>query len=316
MGDGIAGGTTWRSRWSWLSLLFHVLWSSAVVAHTLPAPRTPLGADALRAIIAHLARSHPTERLQFAAIAFDQLAETYRAETVAGARANDGDPATASRWQRAAWAEIARLERLAAQLPAIADAVILLEAGLVLRIVVGTESVLLDAPRVSDPHTLPAHVIERYCATAACPATTPPRQHRPRVWTGWSFGNRAPPVLDTSSGLRFQFSDTSHLRERQEAALELVAAFEQAAADLAWYGARGLTIDWQAFHLAALPDSDSAVLVVDDDGRYLPLELEWRDFPQDPLKRWFHAKLTGGTVQVVIDAAETVLETGSRAAQR
>jgi len=316
MRSGASAGRPRRVHlWS-IGLLVNALLSAGAGAQALPAPRTPLGADALRAIIAHLARSHPTERLQFAAIAFEQLAETYRVETGSGATARDGDPANAGRWQRAAWAEITRLEQLAGQLPATADAVILLEAGLVMRIVVGTESVLLDAPRVSDPHTLPARVIERYCAIATCPATTPPRHHRPRAWAGWSFGNREPPVLDTSSGLRFRFSDTAELRARQEAALELVTAFEQAADDLGWYVARGLIIDWTAFHLAPLPDSDRAVLVLDRAGTYLPLALGWRDIPQDALRRWFRAKLSGGNLEVVIDSAETILETGSTTSPR
>lgn len=280
----------------------------ASVAAEMPAPRSPVGVTAVDVMVEHLRSTHAVERLQFAAVALDELVQAYRAELGTKALARGGDPGSVARWRGAVNDEIAYLERLANRLLTTADVIILKEPGPVLRLVIGVESVLIDAPRVSEPLALAARLIERYCARRTCPENTFRRQGSVQTWASWSFSDHAPPLLDTSSGLAFRFADTARLRARQDAAIEMIDALERAAAALQWHRAQGVTVDWDSFHLARLPANGTTVIVVNGAGEYLPLDLSWREFPQAALIRWFRARLEGGERRQLIEDAEAVLE--------
>lgn len=280
----------------------------ASVAAELPAPRSPVGVSAVEVMVEHLRGTHAAERLRFAAVALDELIQAYRAELGSNALARGGDPGSVARWRSAVHDEIAYLERLANRLLTTADVIILREPGPVLRLVIGAESVLIDAPRVSEPMTLAARLIERYCASTSCPENTFRRQGSVRTWASWSFSDHAPPLLDTSSGLAFRFADTVRLRTRQDAAIEMVDALERAAMALQWHRTQGVAVDWDSFHLARLPANGTTVIVVNGTGQYLPVDLSWREFPQAALLRWFRARLEGGERHQLIEDAEAVLE--------
>lgn len=281
---------------------------NASVATELPAPRSPIGATAVEVMVEHLRGTHAIERLQFAAVALDELIQAYRAELGANALTRGGDPGSVARWRRAVSDEIAHLERLANRLLTTADVIILREPGPILRLVIGLESVLIDAPRVSEPLTLATRLIERYCASRTCPASTLRRQGSVRTWASWSFSDHASPLLDTSSGLAFRFADTARLRSRLDAAIQMIDALERAAAALQWHRTQGVVVDWDSFHLARLPANGTTVIVVNAAGDYLPLDLSWREFPQAALMRWFRARLEGGERRQLIEDAEAVLE--------
>ena len=269
--------------------------------------RAPLGGERLARVVAHLRTAHPVERLQFAAIALDTLAQSYREEIDASAR-RGGDAGAIARWQAAVRTEIAQLEAMAAALPTVSDVLVLLEPGDVPRLVVGNESVLLDAPRVDASERLSAALVARYCTRADCSRLAPPSADPPRVWASWSFGGQGSPVLETSAGLDFRFADSSRLQQRQAAALALARTFASAAHELAWYTARGAPIDWEVLHCAPLATTGAEVLVIDRAGTYLALSGPCAGLPAAQVAAWFATRLRGGSTRVLVDDAARYLD--------
>ncbi|MCP5200185.1 MAG: hypothetical protein H6977_09225 [Gammaproteobacteria bacterium] len=284
-----------------------------VPAPPLPPPTTPLALDPLAALTRHLAAAPPTARLQFAAIALDELARRYADELEAAAHdpRDARDPAGAQRWRAAARHSIAEAHALAASLTTARDVAIFVDPGPTLRFVFHGRTVMVDAPRLSGPRTLNEHIAERYCRMAHCPEVFAPGDDLPagdQPWSSWSFGGNQPARLETSSGLDFRFSDLEHMGERKRAALELVAALEHSARLLGWYRQRGVFVEWPALHIAALPGSGSSVLVVNTAGEYLPFAARSWALPRSPIAAWYRARLDGRRFRYVFENAETIFD--------
>jgi hypothetical protein len=282
------------------------------VTAPLPPPTTPLALDPLAGLIAHLATAPATERLQFAAVALDELARRYEAELDAAAHDPRSalDAAGTARWRAAAAQSIAEARALAGSLATARDVQIFVDPGPTLRFVLHGRTVMVDAPRLSGPRTLNDHIAERYCAMTRCPDLFAPRDDEggERPWSSWSFGGREVARLDTSSGLDFRFADLERMGERKRAALELVEALERSARQLAWYRQRGVLVEWPALHLTSLPDSGAGVLVVNSAGEYLPFASRPWALPHGPLATWYRARLDGRRFRYVFDDAAAIFD--------
>ncbi|MGE0486261.1 MAG: hypothetical protein AB7Q81_19080 [Gammaproteobacteria bacterium] len=278
----------------------------------LPPPTTPLTLDPLAGLITHLATAPATERLQFAAVALDELARRYDAELDAAARDPRSalDPAGTARWRAAAAQSIAEARALADSLTTAPDVQIFVDPGPTLRFVLHGRTVMVDAPRLSGPRTLNEHIAERYCRMTRCPDLFAPEDAAggERPWSNWSFGGGEVARLDTSSGLDFRFADLERMGERKRAALDLVEALERSARQLAWYRQRGVLVEWPALHLATSPDSGAGVLVVNSAGEYLPFASRPWALPRGPLASWYRARLDGRRFRFVFDDAAALFD--------
>lgn len=278
-------------------------------ADELPRPRLPVRVSALMALTDFLHAGQPPDRIHFAGIALEELARSYDTEVFTADpedKRND-DQQAESRWRSAAWDYAQSILELRAQLGRIDDVQVIVDPGQVLRLVIGERQVILDPPRLDGEDDLEARIAGRFCRIAACPPpeTVPDggEDRRRRLWANWSFGRGQPPVLETSTGLHFRFADGEVSPARREAARELVGALDRLAVRLAWFRQRGLPVDWPALHLAALPGSGRAALVVNRAGDYLALEAPWRALPAPALQDWFRHRLAGRPARHIFDNA-------------
>jgi len=282
----------------------------AATGQGLPPPRSPVAVAPLVVLSDHLATGHAADRIHFAAIALEELAQSYTAEVFAG-DPDQGEPAggASHRWRRAAHAYAGELMAMRGRLAQARDVAVLVDPGQQLRLVMGADSVILESPRLGDPHTLERRIFERYCRIAACPDLEAWFQardddYRRRLWATWSFGAGQPPLLETSAGLHFRFRDRTAMDGRKAACLALLAALEGAAGRLGWFRDHGVPVDWGRVHVARLPASGLAAVVINRDGDYLPLELAYRPLPRGPIAAWLRARVHGGTARHVFDQAE------------
>ncbi|MEQ8492776.1 MAG: hypothetical protein RLW42_01015, partial [Gammaproteobacteria bacterium] len=284
----------------------------AAEPEALPPPRAPVASRALDHLVHYLAGSHPVERLRFAAVALDELARAYTDELDAAARdpRPAEDAANLARWRAAARATIAQLRATAAELASAPDVRVFVDPGATLRFVLDGRTVLVDTPRVSGPDTLNERIARRYCERAECPQRLLPATatDAPRVWTSWSFGGGEPALLETSIGLDFRFADMRDMGTRKRRGRELVSALERSARLLAWHLERGLVVEWSLLHLAPAPAGDGSALVVNATGDWLAVPLAWRAVPQEPLARWYRARVAGRTYRYVFNNGESLLQ--------
>lgn len=281
----------------------------------LPRPLAPLTLDPLTLLADWLRDVPPYERVRFATVALDEMANSYEEELrlAAGDRRVVRDPGAVRRWRAAARATIERSRALSATLLPHDNVRLFLGPGESLRFVLHGRSIMVDAPRLSGPRTLGERIVARYCARVVCPDIfEPARQAGPRehLWSGWSFSGRQPVFVETAIGLGFRFGDRSALASRKQVCDALVAALVDGAARLAWFRSRGAVLEWDAFHLAERPGGGGSVLVLNRYGDYLELAPEYYRVPREPLVAWFRARLSGGRYEYVFDAAGDIFAAG------
>lgn len=278
----------------------------------LPPPTSPLKVDALASLVGWLEAAPAVTRLQFAAVALDELAASYADELASAARdpRSDHDVAATRRWRAAARTAIDQAHADAGALTSAPDIALFVDPGPTLRFVVQGRTVIVDAPRLSGPRTLYERIAGRFCAIAHCPdlfAPTPGAATATRSWANWSFGGAGTAQVETSSGLDFRFSDLEHMGTRKQAASALVQDLETLAQQLAWYRDHGTRIEWPALHIATLADGD-AVLVVNSTGEYLRITPTAQRLPRGPLVSWLSASLDGRRFRYVFEHAETLFD--------
>lgn len=308
-----AGG---RGRVSALVLLVATLGAAHAAvpsAPGLPAPRHALTVEPVAALVARLREAHAIERLRFAALALDELAQSY-SEALADSHDDTRpapDPHALERWRSAARESVRRAREQAGALALAADAQMFIDPGMVLRFIIDGRTIIVDDPDLGESTGLNTRVVRRYCAVAPCPGVFGPLDDAPsdstRVWTSWSFGAREAAVLETSIGLDFRFADRERLAERKRGSVAFVEALARSAAELAWFRDRGIPVEWDVLHLAAGPDG-AAVLVVNAAGDYLALTVRPPALPREPLARWYRATLAGRRFRWVFEGAERLFD--------
>lgn len=292
-------------------LLFWGLVSSLAAAE-LPQPRNPVQIDPLTMLAEYLRHAGSGDRQLFADIALVELIQGYGEELAPG-RGKVGDEK--QRWFAATRTYVERLKKFHQHLTATREVTILIDPGPSLRLLVGTQSVIVDEPRIHYGRHIHRRIVERFCDYSDCPdfatlaATRVPWRQRQR-WASWSFGGGQPPMIETSAGLGFRFRDQQRLRWRQQAALDFITRLENLVFELRWYHARGLPVDWDSFHLTRHEPIGGCALVVNRAGDYLPLDIPVCDLPAAAVSRWFNARLTRARFNYIFEHAEAVLGTG------
>ena len=277
-------------------------------ANALPPPNAPVTLDPLTLVAGWINDQPALERIRFVTIALDELARSYESELVTAARdrRKPRDPASLARWRAAARTAIDDARALAATLLPQDEARIYVDPGSSLRFVVHGRTVMVDTPRVGERANLGSRIVARYCGVVQCPELLAPRSAQPRFRAGWSFSARQAAFVETSVGLGFRFDDLDDLRTRKQACETFVAALLASAEQVGWLRDRGALVEWDAFHLALLPDSGASVLVLNHYGDYVELSPRPYEVPRAPLTAWFRARLEGRRYEFVFDRADKI----------
>jgi len=236
--------------------------------------------------MARLARELQTagasERVDFAAVALEEMHAAYRAEADALRRElmRLPDRRSGLRWLSATTAYAERLRSLAEGLSSETPVRVIPGPAAQVQLLVDGALVIVEGPRIGQPDRLERQVVERYCRRHPCrlEASLPPPERAPtsappRARDGlWSFGEGHGPVLTTEDGLEFRFARAAELKRKREIGAHVVGELRALARALQRARAYGIPVDWETFEVVLLAGEREQV-VLNRDGEYLLLRL-------------------------------------------
>ena len=177
------------------------------------------------------------------------------------------------------------------------------------RLVIGREQVMLNAPRSRDQAALERNVAEHVCRFSACsaPGTTVEErvdQRMAQSGGAWEFGSKQRPAFTSGDGLRCVFTDRRHLNLKKNACMSLVRELRLLAEALTALKAQGETIDWPDLAILQTGPGNPQKIVYTAERRYLNMHLPnllhaetvWRQAIP-----WIRANVIGREMQYVID---------------
>lgn len=250
-------------------------------------------------------------RRRYAEAALDALIDSYAAELGAGR----GDGA-ASPWQRGTREFVARLQRVRTQLRAGAALAIAREGRHAVRLIVGTEQVMVSAARPDRQAAFEAAIAQALCVADACATDQAPTVDervvaRERELRGeWSLADRAPPLYAQEDGLHCVFEDMRHLRLKQRACVSLTRELRLLEEALRAVFQHGERVDWQALAVGTGADGGATSrrrVSYDASGRYFELDLPLLAAAPDVVQGaipWLQTRLRGQPAVYVITAPE------------
>ncbi len=151
------------------------------------------------------------DQARFAEVAIALMIEAFEAELGSDvADAQRGGPADPG-WRAGTRAYVEQLRRIAASISAGPPIEMLRETHGGVRLVIGREQVMLNAPRLRDQAALERSVAEHVCRFSACNeagSTVEERVDRRMAESGgaWEFGSNQRPAFTSGDGLRCIFS--------------------------------------------------------------------------------------------------------------
>lgn len=272
-------------------------------------------------VIASIRDGEASARIRFAAVALAALIRANRAEVARTGRERNATPAqqrALARWRAGTETYVAHLEWIARELAGASDIQLVVEAGGVVRLIVGREQVMLTAPRLTGQDALEAEIAATMCATIECRRVDPTlaeavADRNREVRREWVFGDRAPPLYSNSDGLHCVFQDRRHLKLKETACEAVLAELRLLAEGLRAISEHGRTVDWAVLAIRQAAPAAPERVTYDRSGHYFQLDLPYLG-AADQIWRgaipWMQARLRGQVIAYMISAPERLAYIG------
>lgn len=260
-------------------------------------------------VVAALLESGAEEQAHFAAVAITLMIEAYEAELDRNGAGTASAGAEHAGWQAGTRSYVEQLRRIGESLAARPRLEMIREAHGGVRLVIGREQVMLNAPRMRDQVALERSVAERVCGFFACGergTTIEERVDQRMAQSGgaWEFGTNQPPAYKSGDGLRCVFADRRHLKLKKNACINLVRELRLLAEALSALKAQGEMIDWRELAILQTGPGNPQKIVYSTARRYVSMhvpnllhaEAVWRQ-----AMPWVRAHVIGREMQHVID---------------
>ncbi|MGR9090255.1 MAG: hypothetical protein ACU85U_06710, partial [Gammaproteobacteria bacterium] len=260
-------------------------------------------------VVEALLVSGPDALSRFAEVAIALMIEAYEAEL--GGDASDGRRGRAedAGWRAGTRSYVEQLRRVGASIADRPPIEMLLETHGGVRLVIGREQVMLNAPRLRDQAALERNIAEHVCRFSACSeagTTVEERVEQRMAQSGgaWEFGSKQRPAYASGDGLRCVFTDRRHLNLKKSACIGLVRELRLLAEALTALKAQGETIDWLEFAIIQAGPGNPQKIIYSAERRYVKMhvpnllhaETIWRQAIP-----WLRANVIGREIQYVID---------------
>ena len=293
-----------------------LLIATAAVGAVLAVPddsSTVLAMTRFDVLVEALPQASSVERRAFADAALAALIEANAAEAEGNASAG-----AAQVWRRGTRDYVARLQEIRLQLQRGAPLDIVREGRHAVRLIVGSEQVMLSAPRVSTQAAFESAIAESVCAVYDCAATPTIDEivgAREHVNGGeWSLADRTPPLFAQADGLHCVFEDMLHLRLKQRACERITRELRMLEEALRAVLQHGGSVDWRALRVGtgtgANVDGSAAArrrVSYATNGRYFELDLPLLAAAPEVVQGaipWLQTRLRGQAAIYVITAPE------------
>ena len=266
-------------------------------------------------VIASIIDSDPIEQARFAEIAIELMVAAFSAELErlredAGANGHDY-----SSWDLGTLQYVERLRNIAASLDPGSRLRIIKAPHSPIRLVIGSEQLMLSAPRLEDQATFERDIAEHVCRFSNCSrrgATVEERveERTAMLDSGWVFGRSARPTYSSSDGLKCTFADRRHLKLKKEACLGLVHELRLLAEAFAALDVHRKLIDWPYLRIEHLGAGKAQKVIYNSMGdfmrmrlpRLLRTEAVWRGAIP-----WMKANLHGKVSHYVINLPDQLV---------
>ncbi len=260
-------------------------------------------------VVDAMLESGAEDQARFAEVAIALMIEAFEAElgsdVADGQRGGAADPG----WRAGTRAYVEQLRRIAASISAGPPIKMLRETHGGVRLVIGREQVMLNAPRLRDQAALERSVAEHVCRFSACNeagSTVEERVDRRMAESGgaWEFGSNQRPAFTSGDGLRCVFADRRHLNLKKNACIGLVRELRLLAEALTALKAQGETINWLELAILQTGPGNPQKIIYSAQRRYVNMHLPnllhaetiWRQAIP-----WLRANVIGRQMQYVID---------------
>ncbi len=256
-----------------------------------------------------LLESSAADQAQFASVAIALMIEAYEAELDRNVAESLPGGVEGSGWRAGTRSYVEQLRRIGQSIAARPAIEMIREAHGGVRLVIGHEQLMLNAPRIRDQAALERRVAEHVCRSFSCgePGTTIEERVEQRMAQSggaWEFGSNKQPAYASGDGLRCVFADQRHLRLKKNACINLVRELRLLAEALTALRARGETIDWHDLAILPAGPGNPQKIIYSTARRYVSMhvpnllhaEAVWRQAIP-----WVRAHAIGREMQHVID---------------
>lgn len=260
-------------------------------------------------VVDTLLESGADDQARFAEVAIGLMIEAYEAELDRDVTGSAHDGADDAGWRAGTRSYVEFLRRVGQSIAARPPIEMIREIHGGVRLVIGHEQVMLNAPRARDQAALERSVAEHVCRFSACrePGTTIEERVEQRMAQSggaWEFSSNQPPAYTSGDGLRCVFADRRHLNLKKNACIDLVRELRLLAEALTALKAQGETIDWHDVAILHTGPGNPQKIVYSAARRYVSMhvpnllhaETVWRE-----AMPWIRAHVIGRAMQHVID---------------
>jgi hypothetical protein len=206
--------------------------------------------DALRAA----SNGDQRDQARFASIAIEMMVDAYRTELGQSRKLAPEAKSRSSSWGLGMQRYIAQLEKIALSIDDHAEIKILKEPRDAIRILIGAEQVMINAPRPERQAEFERAIAKHACRYIECQGSgvTVEEKVANRSTSkddGWVFRPDVPPMYSSSDGLHCMFSDPRHLKLKKDACNKLLDEIRLLAESLIALKTHGMTIEWTSIKI-------------------------------------------------------------------
>lgn len=293
--------------------------TTAATALAVVAAPQPFTADLVRNTDVHVSRyddvldavleSGPEDQAHFAAVAIALMIEAYETELDRNTAGGGPGGADVAGWRAGTRSYVEQLRRVGASLDAHPRIEMIREAHGGVRLVIGAEQVMLNAPRLREQAALERSVAEHVCRSFGCReagSTIEERVDQRMAQSGgaWEFGSKQQPTYRSGDGLRCVFADRRHLNLKKNACIQIVRELRLLAEALTALKAQGESIDWRDLAILQTGPGNPQKIVYSTARRYVSMHVPNLLYAEAVWRRaipWVRAHVIGREMQHVID---------------
>lgn len=275
-----------------------------------------------------LSGTDPYQRLDFAAIALEELALAYQSEAEHAWRSEDSrkNPAQLARWAARTSAYAATLYELSARVYEHGDVGLRVDAGVSVRMLLGGRSVVVDGPRLGEPGSFDGRVVARFCDLHDCASLLPmarvasyglptePSAEMPMARAAsveWMLSDRHDPICRSSDGVEFTFYGDGRTGAKRGACALVIGELRALASRIRELREQGVEVDASLLHIRPLATEEGHMVTLNTRGEGTRLRLPALARAGDLLwlsAAWLDGHSRGATARLVIDDADGVLD--------
>jgi hypothetical protein len=249
-----------------------------------PARSAGVPSQALQQLARHVDAGAEYMRTDFAYVAIDEVIGAYEFEferLSARGQVSARELARQRRWAAALRVFLDGLYAARDALDSGAPVQILVAPPASVQVLVGSNGVSLESPRIDAPHRLDDAIVTAYCHHFGCDPALLDAMHsapelapsRAPVGGGWSFGAGHASTYETVDGLGFMFADVRARAVKEQACLQVREELLHLAAELAAQRRAGRSVEFDALRLEGAAAAHEQYVVVTPRGPRLRMSL-------------------------------------------